>query len=84
MTDSIQIDINTIIRDLIDLGMNDDKKILKYIKERFGISYEQIALYLVPKIIAYKKLATSGQLAEYYLSLFARYKKIVDLAIDLS
>ncbi len=84
MTDSIQIDINTIIRDLIDLGMNDDKKILKYIKERFGISYEQIALYLVPKIIAYKKLSTSGQLAEYYLSLFARYKKIVDLAIDLS
>lgn len=84
MSQQISIDINTIIRDLIDLGINDNKKILKYIKERFGVSYEQIAVYLVPKIISYKKLATSDSSGTYYLSLYKRYNEILTLSMELA
>ncbi len=80
----IDIDINTIIRDLIDLGISEDKKIIKYIKERFGISYENIAIYLVPKIIAYQKMATAGDSAVYYANILKRFKNILNLCMELA
>lgn len=84
MNESINFDIKTIITDLIDLGITDDKKILKYIKERFAISYLDIALYLVPKIIAYNKLASGSPSGEYYLKIVKRYKSLLDLCMDLA
>lgn len=86
MSDStkIEIDINTIIRDLVDLGITEDKIIIKYIKERFGISYENIAVYLVPKIIAYKKMAGSDRSGQHYLNLYKRYQLILTLCMELA